>query len=223
MRRAFTLVELLVVIAIIAILAALLFPVFGSAKEKAKQTACISNLRQISAALSMYLESYDDRLPDRRDLKNSLGYRPWGSWPPSDPRAGWALLVLGPYVRSNGIWGCQSVIGKMGSAVQVRQATAGGAAYYWLWRFDRPDDPIPLDNFWGKTPDQAVSDLREANNPQAGIPDGQAEVEMVVDPYFPATIPSVPLEMRGLSVHFGGRNRSFLDGHVRYVRDPRTQ
>jgi prepilin-type N-terminal cleavage/methylation domain-containing protein len=63
MRRAFTLIELLVVIAIIAILAAILFPVFAQAKEAAKKTADLSNARQIGLANKMYLGDYDDTMP----------------------------------------------------------------------------------------------------------------------------------------------------------------
>jgi prepilin-type N-terminal cleavage/methylation domain-containing protein/prepilin-type processing-associated H-X9-DG protein len=62
-RRAFTLIELLVVIAIIAILAAILFPVFAQAREKARAISCVSNLRQVGAALTMYTQDYDESLP----------------------------------------------------------------------------------------------------------------------------------------------------------------
>jgi prepilin-type N-terminal cleavage/methylation domain-containing protein/prepilin-type processing-associated H-X9-DG protein len=62
-RRAFTLIELLVVIAIIAILAAILFPVFAQARESARQTACVSNGRQIGIGLGMYVQDYDESFP----------------------------------------------------------------------------------------------------------------------------------------------------------------
>jgi prepilin-type N-terminal cleavage/methylation domain-containing protein/prepilin-type processing-associated H-X9-DG protein len=62
-RRAFTLIELLVVIAIIAILAAILFPVFAQAREKARQTTCLSNLKQIGLSTMMYCEDYDEAYP----------------------------------------------------------------------------------------------------------------------------------------------------------------
>lgn len=62
-RNGFTLIELLVVIAIIAILAAILFPVFARAKEAAKRTACLSNMRQIGVGLQLYLSDYDGALP----------------------------------------------------------------------------------------------------------------------------------------------------------------
>ena len=63
MKRGFTLIELLVVIAIIAILAAILFPVFAQAREKARQTSCLSNEKQIAGATIMYTQDYDERFP----------------------------------------------------------------------------------------------------------------------------------------------------------------
>ncbi len=62
-KNAFTLIELLVVIAIIAILAAILFPVFAQAREKARQTACLSNVKQIGTAMMMYVQDYDETYP----------------------------------------------------------------------------------------------------------------------------------------------------------------
>jgi len=62
-KSGFTLIELLVVIAIIAILAAILFPVFATARDKARQTACISNLKQIGIAFVQYTQDYDEMVP----------------------------------------------------------------------------------------------------------------------------------------------------------------
>lgn len=107
---------------------------------------------------------------------------------------------------------------------QFAGATTNNASIvrYWMWRFDRPDDPVPLDNFWGRTETDCVTSLREANNPQAGQPAGASDVELTVDVYFPNTIPSVPTELKGRTAHPNGRNRLMLDGHVEYLRDART-
>ena len=227
-RRAFTLIELLVVITIIAILAALLFPVFAQAKAAAKKAVCLSNLKQIGLGFTLYLNDYDDRLPDRRDLKSSIygGYKPWTTWPTSDPRGGWAIIVMKPYAKNDDIWSCPSALASIvGDATQVRQCLwstgKGPESRYWLWRFDRPTDPVPLDNLWGKTPDQSVIDLQEAKNPQAGYPEGTSDVELAVDAYFPKTIPSVDPGLKGVAIHPGGRNRLLLDCHAKWFPDAR--
>src|SRR6185436_3910286 len=76
-RGAFTLIELLVVIAIIAILAAILFPVFAQAKEAAKKTACLSNTKQIGTGMMIYLSDYDDQFPKNEFVDQN----DWGNWP----------------------------------------------------------------------------------------------------------------------------------------------
>src|SRR6202044_2312019 len=72
-RKAFTLIELLVVIAIIAILAAILFPVFAKAREKARQTTCTSNMKQLGLAVLQYVQDYDESMPTGRFGDSSVG------------------------------------------------------------------------------------------------------------------------------------------------------
>ncbi|MEJ5251747.1 MAG: DUF1559 domain-containing protein [Chthonomonadetes bacterium] len=96
-RRGFTLIELLVVIAIIAILAAILFPVFAQAREKARQASCISNMKQIALAKLMYAQDYDETLPLNRifSFDPDLSYVTW-------------RCVVQPYIKNEGAWICPS-------------------------------------------------------------------------------------------------------------------
>ena len=100
-RSGFTLIELLVVIAIIAILAAILFPVFARAREKARQASCSSNLKQIALALLMYAQDYDERMSPECQQPNP-------GWPlrPQDQYC-WRCNMA-PYIKNNQIFGCPS-------------------------------------------------------------------------------------------------------------------
>jgi prepilin-type processing-associated H-X9-DG protein len=106
------LIELLVVIAIIAILAAILFPVFSKAREKARQTSCLSNLKQIDLAFLMYAQDYDESYP--------LFYWDGSAW---QPPGGWRAEVQ-PYVRNAQLFICMSSDGTTCTYV-LNQATSG--------------------------------------------------------------------------------------------------
>lgn len=114
-KRGFTLIELLVVIAIIAILAAILFPVFGRAREAARATACKSNLKQIGSAMMMYGQDYDETLfPYRTRAAN-----PYTGQPGVSANASGRTFfnqLLQPYIKNDGVWKCPS---KPGAWVNV--------------------------------------------------------------------------------------------------------
>ena len=99
MRRGFTLIELLVVIAIIAILAAILFPVFARAREKARQSTCLSNVKQIMLASLSYAQDYDEWLC----ICYPLPVAPYYFWNPTVNDG-----ALAPYVKNAQIWQCPS-------------------------------------------------------------------------------------------------------------------
>jgi prepilin-type N-terminal cleavage/methylation domain-containing protein/prepilin-type processing-associated H-X9-DG protein len=104
--KGFTLIELLVVIAIIAILAAILFPVFAQAREKARAITCISNLKQIGLAVTQYTQDSDEKMPN--------GASPYGTC------AGWAWEVY-PYIKSTAVFHCpdDSGVGQLGSSYGI--------------------------------------------------------------------------------------------------------
>ena len=103
-KRAFTLIELLVVIAIIAILAAILFPVFAKAREKARQSSCSSNVKQLGLAILQYAQDYDETYPHVYDD----GFTP-------ALRIIWADKIY-PYAKSRQVYGCPSANPNMAPA-----------------------------------------------------------------------------------------------------------
>jgi|YelNatPaOPRAMG01_1025707.scaffolds.fasta_scaffold65055_2 prepilin-type N-terminal cleavage/methylation domain-containing protein/prepilin-type processing-associated H-X9-DG protein len=130
-KRGFTLIELLVVIAIIAILAAILFPVFSRAREQARKTACLSHMKQIGQALMMYLQDWDETYP----FVTSCNAPGVGS--PNDLPQG----QLYPYIKNPQVWNCPSA----SSAVQAPLVPAwhrpDGAVVPWYpsppWTFPK--------------------------------------------------------------------------------------
>lgn len=110
-HRGFTLIELLVVIAIVAILAALIFPVFARARGKARETQCASNLKQLGLAIEMYASDHDDLFPFAVDAPDSHCPEIWASFPQ------WQSLisqmprlkdVLQPYTKNREVFHCAS-------------------------------------------------------------------------------------------------------------------
>lgn len=160
MKRAFTLIELLVVIAIIAILAAILFPVFAQAKNSAKQAACLSNMRQIGLACMMYLQDNDDSwfAAYRKDPQPGLPpQQPWMGYDNNNfgldggfyghvydpathtPRAG----AIDPYLKNQGIKRCPS----MPQRWQTAMALSGFSPAYYSYYYNV--NPAADGNEWG--------------------------------------------------------------------------
>lgn len=128
-RRGFTLIELLVVIAIIAILAAILFPVFARARESARKTSCLSNLKQIGLACHMYAQDYDELFPVDSHV--------------SQPHPRFVEQVM-PYMRNYNILYCPSSKGTGINYIMDTAANrAAGYISYYYWSFDQLPSTAP--------------------------------------------------------------------------------
>jgi len=162
-RSGFTLIELLVVIAIIAILAAILFPVFAQARESARMSSCLSNIKQIGLAWNMYAQDYDETYP----LSRSLGYPssddcayadPNGSSGLPLPRINWRAEVQ-PYIKNKQIYACPSNPNNdvpsegMDPAFKISYGDNGAMMWGWnplkLARVNRPAEYVMiLESTW---------------------------------------------------------------------------
>lgn len=216
MKKAFTLIELLVVIAIIAILAAILFPVFAQAKEAAKKTACLSNLKQIGTAFVLYASDADDMYPNA--TFSPLGADRLGGWmyyktfPAEkatvkgegfDPTKG----SLYPYVKSVDIFLCPSdskakVSGNSYAvnACAVPPRTLGeGLGRSTTW-FESPAGTILLGE------DTGFPDL------SATVDAAYLRTASTSDGYFAMPVTYVSTR------HTLGSNATFVDGHAKWNR-----
>ncbi len=202
--KGFTLIELLVVIAIIAILAAILFPVFARARERARQTSCLSNIRQITTGTLMYAQDYDDRLP-------RSGY--WEET--ADPR--WMLHwydAIMPYLMNEQILNCPSSRStnprdwNYGFVVQI----TGYATH--TFAFEHPDGTsIPA------TPAPVL--MAEIDSPSERVFVSDAHhFNTMVTFWYRTDSPHDQVGGAWYWVdgrHNGGANLGFVDGHARWM------
>jgi len=190
MRRGFTLIELLVVIAIIAILAAILFPVFARAREKARQSSCLSNVKQLTIAMLQYVQDYDERFPGHRFLVNA-GYGYW-------------YQVITPYIKNDNVFDCPSYTGS--NAISYGYNGYGTTAANGLgWRYASSSGPAPSQ--WPPSLAQVTS---PANMIMLGDHSGSTGDMCGYGNLGASNLPAAR--------HNDGANLSFVDGHAKWMK-----
>jgi prepilin-type N-terminal cleavage/methylation domain-containing protein/prepilin-type processing-associated H-X9-DG protein len=205
-RAGFTLIELLVVIAIIAILAAILFPVFAQAREKARQSTCLSNQKQLSTAMSMYIQDYDERFPNWRTLVPATVDNP-------NAKITW-VENMQPYCKNKHIWVCPSddVAGEAkGEGEKIGPQTQNS---YWLNAY-----VFRWSGYSAAAPPSVT--LAEINYPATSIVlcDGPVNDGQHVWPGPPHEwCGTAPYCLKAEQRHSGGINFSFADNHVHFYR-----
>lgn len=203
MRKGFTLIELLVVIAIIAILAAILFPVFARAREKARQASCQSNLKQLAVALMMYAQDYDGMMPFFDSVQKSCS------------GVTWSVAVL-PYVKNLQVYACPST---RQEGVCAKTAPWRGLVTRVNYGFNEPLSKLCCP---GVTLEQAehISDvflLGDSRMEMAGF-EGNMDYILwrVATPEKPTTDMWNNKPDVSQTRHNGGSNVAYADGHVKW-------
>src|SRR5574340_99032 len=146
-RRGFTLIELLVVIAIIGILAAMLFPVFARARESARKTQCLANVKNIAIAYQMYLTDYD-RFPPTEHRSDVINYFDFGCCEELRLAAANPYLkipvILDDYIKNRDVWKCPSA--RTSTTYPILDPTRnskGTDDWFLTWQEDQSDCPRP--------------------------------------------------------------------------------
>jgi len=219
MRRGFTLIELLVVIAIIAILAAILFPVFARAREKARTASCSSNVKELQLGVLMYAQDYDERTPgaygnSSRDTGFDLPRGPVSNRGGTSSWWFWADMIY-PYVKNLQIYVCPSGTHSYCDYNANRRAmradhTTPGTK---LATLPKPAETIGIYDSWGITSCGLPHGYRaHTSKPWCyGYP---AVNELEFEPTHPEAIDR--------SRHNNGCNYSFMDGHVKWLQNSVT-
>ena len=194
-HRGFTLIELLVVIAIIAILAAILFPVFAKAREKARSASCLSNVKQLALAVMMYAQDYDERTPC------GCGYRATGNlkW----AGAPWWVRIE-PYAKNTQLYACPSLDYAWGT--------------YWDHWMQRSYSRVQrLNTKLGSIQSPASTVLfGDGVHPAVEYPRGAFPLRCAA-----ASCQGLPNGfgdwVANYSIHNGGNNVAFMDGHAKWI------
>jgi prepilin-type N-terminal cleavage/methylation domain-containing protein len=228
-RRGFTLIELLVVIAIIAILAAILFPVFAQARESARQTTCLSNGKQIGLAMQMYAQDYDERLPIIGSAVEP-GTLLDGAKRNGQPFNGWSLVML-PYIKSRALFRCPSMPttfqGSGACAKFNGQPITNSYSYNWFLGADGSYGN-PSDRDYGTSPDKSRRwdspvTMAEISRPANTIAFMHSNS---VPPYgttwgctyMTIETPDFCNKIRMRVIHKDGDNLVFADGHSKWFQ-----
>ncbi len=190
-KRGFTLIELLVVIAIIAILAAILFPVFGRARENARRSSCQSNLKQIGLGMLQYVQDYDDKILSQNftAVTNATAYH--------------FAHILQPYLKSKQIFLCPSAAGA--PVDPVTSLYNDGKDHVWEFKSPAFTDYTGSYGMNSLLDGRALSEIRE-----------DAKTVMFFDSSHPSATGNTDPKFADAARHFTGTNICYADGHAKW-------